>query len=574
MGNVVGISCYYHDSAVAVLRDGRVVAAAQEERFDRDKYSAVFPLRALNDCLQRAELSPLDIDRVAFYEKPFLKLGRVMVGHLVSWPFSFPNFQAMMPAWLEDRLSLPLTLKEHLEFDGPVHFVKHHLSHASASYFGSPYDEAALLTVDGIGEWASASWGWAEGTRVRVEAELRYPNSLGLLYSIVCTYLGFQVFTGEGKVMALGAFGEPTMLDRFLSCIQLRDDGSFRLDPSYFALNRGRRMYSRRFVELFGPPRGPDDALEQRHYDMAASLQAFAERALLAMARHVHARTGKTRLCAAGGVFLNVLANTRILEETPFEDLFILPAAGDAGAAMGAASWVHHALMGGERAPPVTHAYLGPDFSDDKLRRVLIAAGATFEELETPELCQRVAGFIAEGHIVAWYQGRMEFGPRALGARSLLADPRRADMKDVLNDRVKHREPFRPYGVSVLEEESPAWFGLDHPSPFMLLVGQVRPDKRERIPAAVHVDGSSRIQTVDRSGQPPRYRALIEAFHRLTGVPMVINTSFNVQEPIVCTPEEAWATFDRADMDHLVMGPFLVSKGAGRAGAAAGAWEG
>ncbi len=296
---------------------------------------------------------------------------------------------------------------------------------------------------------------------------------------------------------------------------------------------------------------------------MAASLQALAERILLAMARHVQQRTGQNRLCAAGGVFLNVLANTRILNETPFEDIFILPAAGDAGAALGAASWVHHALRGGERAPPVQDAYLGPGFSDDRIRRVLVAGGASFEELDTPTLCERAAGHIADGRIVAWFQGRMEFGPRALGARSLLADPRKPDMKEVLNAMVKHREHFRPYGVSVLAEESSRWFDLARPSPFMLLVGQVHQAQRERIPAAVHVDGSSRIQTVDEEHGPPRYRELIEAFHRLTGVPMVINTSFNVQEPIVCTPEDAWATFDRADMDYLVMGPFLVEKAGG-----------
>ncbi len=559
-GNILGISCYYHDSAVAVLQDGVVTAAAQEERYDRDKYSAVFPILAAHDCLQRAGLTPLDIDAVAFYEKPFLKLGRVMVGHLVSWPTSWPNFSAMMPSWLEERLSLPITLKELLVYEGPVHFVKHHLSHAAASYYGSGFEEAAILTVDGIGEWASASWGRAQGTQIEIMGELRYPNSLGLLYSIVCTYLGFEVFTGEGKVMALAAYGEPRFLEHFERCIDLRPDGSFRVDPRFFSLNRGTRMYSKPFVDLFGPPRAKGATLEQRHYDVAASLQTLAERVLLSMARHVHQQTGLTRLCAAGGVFLNVLANTRVLNETPFEDLYILPAAGDAGAAMGAASWVHHALRGGERAPPVRHAYLGPSFTDARIRRVLRGGGAEFEQLETPELCRRVAELVADGRIVAWFQGGMEYGPRALGARTLLADPRRTDMKDVLNDRVKHREFFRPYGVSVLEEEAPAWFDLAHPSPFMLLVGNVHPDQRERIPAAVHIDGTSRIQTVCREHGPPRYRELIEAFHALTGVPMVINTSFNVQEPIVCTPEDAWATFDRADMDALVMGPFLVEK--------------
>ncbi len=557
---ILGISCYYHDSAAAVVRDGRIVAAAQEERFDREKYSAAFPERAINDCLQRAGVSVLDVDCVAFYEKPYLKLGRVMVGHLVSWPRSFPNFAAMMPSWLEDRLSLPVTLRDRLGFDGPVYFVKHHLSHAAASYYASGFDQAALLTVDGIGEWASASWGQALGGDITIERELRYPNSLGLLYSILCTYLGFQVFTGEGKVMALAAFGEPRFVDRLERCLELRPDGSFRLDPGYFTLNAGTRMFSRRFEALMGPARREGEPLEQRHFDVAASLQALCERILLAMARHVHQRTGLTRLCAAGGVFLNVVANSRILAETPFEELYILPAAGDAGAALGAALWAHHALLGGERCEPLAHAYLGPRYDRERVRRVLLREGASFRELEEGELCRRAAGHIADGRIVAWFQGGMEYGPRALGARSMLADPRNPDMKRILNDRVKHREPFRPYGVSVLAEQAPEWFELDHPSPFMLLVGRIRDDKRARIPSAIHVDDTCRIQTVDRSGEPPRYRALLEAFYDLTGVPMVINTSFNVQEPIVCSPDDAWATFARSDMDHLVIEGFLVDK--------------
>ncbi len=558
--NILGISCFYHDAAAAVVRDGRIVAAAQEERYDRDKYSAVFPIHSINDCLQRAGISVLDLDCVAFYEKPYLKLERVMVGHIVSWPRSFPNFLTMMPSWLGDRLSLPVTLRERVGFEGPVYFVKHHLSHAAASFYASPFDQAAILTVDGIGEWASACWGQGAGTTIDIAHELHYPNSLGLLYSIICTYLGFQVFTGEGKVMALAALGEPRFVDRFEQCIDLRPDGSFRLDPRHFSFNAGMRMYAPRFEQLMGPRRQPGQPLEQRHRDVAASLQVVAERILLAMARHVQAQTGLRRLCAAGGVFLNVVANSRILNETPFEELFILPAAGDAGAALGAALWTHHAMCGGQRCEPLEHAYLGPSFTRDQQRRVLLRAGADFQELEADELCRAVAGHIADGRIVAWFQGGMEYGPRALGARSILADPRNPDMKDILNDRVKHRESFRPYGVSVLEECAPDWFELDHPSPYMLLVGQIRDGCASRVPSAVHLDGSCRIQTVDRSGQPPRYRQLIEAFHEITGVPMVMNTSFNVQEPIVCSPDEAWATFNRADMDVLVLGDFLVVK--------------
>ncbi len=558
--NILGVSCHYHDSAAAVVKDGELVSASQEERFDRQKYSPGFPIQAINDCLQRADLSPLDIDAIAFHEKPFLKLSRVLLGHVASWPLSYPNFAAMMPSWLEDRLSLPLTFREQLGYEGPVYFVKHHMSHAAASYYGSPFEEAGVLTVDGIGEWASASWGYAEGTHIHIERELRYPNSLGLLYSIVCTYLGFRVFSGEGKVMALAALGEPGFVDHFEQCVDIRPDGSFGLDPRYFTLNRGTRMYGRRFVSLFGEPRGEDEPLEKRHLDIAASLQALTERVLVQMARHVHEQTGKRKLCAGGGVFLNVVANTQILQDTPFEELFILPAPGDAGAAAGAALWVHHEMGTGERARPLQHAYLGPAYDERQLRRALDIAGLEHQELEEAELCEAVAARIADGRIVAWFQGGMEFGPRALGARSILADPRRAEMKDDINNRIKHREPFRPYGISVLEEAASSWFELDHPSPYMLLIGRARDEQAEKIPSAIHVDGTCRIQTVDRSGQPPFYRGVIEAFERLTEVPMVINTSFNVQEPIVCTPGDALSTFQSSDMDCLVMGRFLVDK--------------
>ncbi|MFH1466524.1 MAG: carbamoyltransferase N-terminal domain-containing protein [Pseudomonadota bacterium] len=559
-GFILGLSCYYHDATAVLLRDGEVVAAAQEERFNREKYSQVLPLQALNWCLQEGGVSIDDLDAVAFYEKPYLKFGRVMIGHLVSWPFSYPNFAAMMPAWLEERLSLPVDLEQKIGFERPVYFVKHHLAHAASAFYPSPFEEAALLTVDGIGEWASASWGAGRGHRITIEQELRYPNSLGLLYSIICTYLGFQVFTGEGKVMALAAFGEPRFVDRFKQIMDLRPDGSFRLDPAYFALNRGTRMYTRRFVELFGPERRHDEPIEARHQDVAASLQAVAEEVLLAMARHVHARTGMRRLCAAGGVFLNVVANSRILAETPFEDLFVLPAAGDAGAALGAAAWVHHALGDHAQRHPLKSAYLGPGYPDRQIRRLLEREGARFRELEPEALCDEVARHIADGRIVAWFQGRMEFGPRALGARSLLADARRPDMKQVLNDRVKHREPFRPYGVSILEERAGEWFDLGHESPYMLLVGRPREGRGEQVPAALHVDGTCRLQTVSREVHP-LYHLLLESFERLTGVPMVINTSYNVQEPIVCTPEQAWATFEKADIDYLAIGSFLVGRG-------------
>jgi carbamoyltransferase len=558
-GAVLGVSCHYHDSAAAIVRDGEVVAAAQEERFDRVKYSHVFPVNAISFCLQQADLLPQDLDCVAFYEKPFLKFARVLIGHLRSYPFSLPNFMQMMPAWLDERLSFPITLRDRLDYRGEVFYLKHHLSHAASSFLVSPFEEAAILTVDGIGEWASTSYGFGRGTDIRVLKELHYPNSLGLLYAIVTTYLGFPVFVGEGKVMALASFGKPTFLDQFRQFVQAREDGSFRLDPAYFAFNRGTRMYTRRFVDLLGPPKDPDEEFTQRHFDIAATLQHVTEEALLAMARQVHRVTGMKKLCAAGGVFLNVVANSRILRETPFEEIFIQPAAGDAGGALGAAAYVHHSLRGNPRQRVLRNAYLGPAYPEHHLRRLLENAGVAYRELPEEELLPLVASRIAAGKIVGWFQGRMEFGPRALGARSILADPRVPDMKEVLNQRVKHREWYRPYGVAVLEEESADWFDLDAPSPYMLLIGNARNGVAERVPAAVHVDGTCRLQTVTDADNGLYYR-LIREFRRQTGIPMVINTSFNLQEPIVCTPEEAFACYSRTEMDGLVMGNFFVEK--------------
>ncbi len=556
---ILGISCYYHDSAAALVVDGKVVAAAQEERFNREKYSYVFPIEAINYCLQAGEISIYDLDYVGFYEKPYLKLARTMIGHVASWPGSFSNFLSMMPTWLEDRLAVPVVVQRELGYEGEVLFVKHHLSHAASSFLHSPFEEAAILTVDGIGEWASTTYGRGKGTEIEVLKELRYPNSVGLLYAIVSTYLGFRVFTGEGKVMALAAYGKPTYQDKFAELLDLKPDGSFRLNPRYFSFNRGNKMYNKRFEELLGPERQADADFEQHHFDIAATLQYFTEEILLRMARHVHKVTGLTKLCMAGGVFLNVVANSRILKETPIDDVFIQPAAGDAGAALGVASYIHHCLLNNPRCEPMKNAYLGPGFTPAQLRRVLQRDNAPFKELPDQELADFVAERIAAGEIVAWFEGRMEYGPRALGARSILADVRDPDMKQTINDRVKFREWFRPYGVAVLEEHVSEFFDLDRPSPYMLLVGDVPEDKQKLIPSAVHIDGTSRIQTVNAE-QNGVYYKVVEAFHKLTGVPMIINTSFNVQEPIICTPEEAWATFKRADMDWLALGNFLVRK--------------
>ena len=564
--NVLGISCHYHDAAACLVREGRVASAAQEERFTRRKHSPEFPIQAINACLQHEDLTPLDLDYVCFYEKPYLKLARTITCHLGAYPFSFGNFIRSMPEWLSRRLTLPVDIEKDLSFPGKTLFVKHHLAHAASAFLVSPFDEAAILTADGLGEWATTCWGTGRGSDIRLEKELHYPDSLGLVYSAVTTWLGFEANSGEGKVMALAALGEPSFLDGFRRIVQVKEDGSMRVDGRYFDFIRGRRMYSGRFVREFGPPRVPGEEILDRHRDMAASLQRHVEEALLAMARHVHSLTKMKRLCMAGGVFLNCVGNTRILRETPFEEVFIQPAAGDSGGALGAAVSISHSLLKQPRVGAMTHAGLGPAYPASRIRRCLANSGLAYRELPEPELVKAVARLIADNRIVGWFQGRMEFGPRALGARSILASPCHPEMKDILNARVKHRESFRPFGVSILEEEAGEFFDLDAPSPFMLLVAQVRPEVQDRIPSALHVDGSSRLQTLTRE-ENGRFYDVVREFREITGVPMIINTSFNDRgEPIVCTPEDAHACFARTGMDALVMGDCLAVREGSSAG--------
>jgi len=560
MATVLGISCHYHDSAACVVRDGKIEAAAQEERFNRKKHAADFPIEAINACLQQAGLTALDLDYVAFYEKPYLKFLRTVLSHLRAWPLSYRNFNRSLPEWLSRRLTLPPDIQSELSFDGPVLFVKHHFAHAASAFLASPFEEAAILTADGLGEWATTSYGVGRGRQVKILKELHHPHSLGLLYSAVTSYLGFPVNSGEGRVMALSDFGEPSFLDRFREIVPVKEDGSFRLDERYFEFARGRHMFSRRFLRKFGPAREPGGEMTDRHRDIAASLQAHLEETLLTIARHVHAVTGMDRLCAAGGVFLNCVANTRILTETPFRETFTQPAAGDAGGALGAALAISHQFLGHERGDPVNHVYLGPDYRPERVRRCIESHGLRYRELPGEELARAVARLIAANRVVGWFMGRMEFGPRALGARSILANPCDPLAKDRLNARVKHREPFRPYGVSILRERTAEYFEMDADSPFMLLVAKARPETRDRIPSALHVDGTSRLQTLTRE-ENGLYREVVAEFCELTGVPMVINTSFNDHgEPIVCTPEDACRSFVGMEIDALAIDGFLVEK--------------
>ena len=543
------------------MRDGHLVAAAQEERFNRRKNSADFPLQACNCCLQAGGLTVFDLDAVVFYEKPYLKFARVLISHLRAFPRSYGSFLRTMPSWLGDRLALPLALKRETGFSGKTLFIKHHLAHAASAFLVSPFAEAAILTADAVGEWATMTRGRGQGNRIHLTKEIRFPDSLGLLYTAVTTFLGFAAHEGEGKVMGLAGFGRPVFLDKLRNIVALRPDGSFAMDQSYFDFYSEDRMYSRRFVEAFGKQREPGAELAEMHYDLAASLQAFTEDAVIRAARDLYAQTKTPNLCLGGGLFLNCVMNQKIIEATGYKNLFVQPAAGDAGGALGACAFISHSMLGLPR-DGLMDPYLGPEYPPSRAKRVLTNAGLAFRDLPDEELYRCVAQKLAQSQVVGWCQGRMEFGPRALGNRSILGDPRNPAMKEIINEKVKHREPFRPYAPAVLEEHAAEYFHLTQPSPFMLLAPPVRQEKKAVIPAVTHVDGTARVQTVSRS-RTPRFWGLIHAFADLTGVPMVINTSFNLRgEPIVCSPEDAVSTFQRSRMDALVLGNLVVERGA------------
>ena len=560
--NILGISCYYHDSAACLLKDGVPVVAVQEERFNRVKNSSDFPIQAINHCIQDSGLTFEDIDCVAFFERPHLKFSRVIIDHLRSFPFSLGNFLTSMPQWLQDRLILPLVLKREIGYEGDVHFLEHHLSHAASTFLVSPFEEAAIITADGVGEWATMTYGHGKDREINIHKEIRYPHSLGLVYTAITAYLGFRANSGEGKTMGLASYGKPTYLDKFKEMIQVKPDGSFQVDKKYFAYTKGKRMYTRRFIKEFGPERVAESDIDERHQDIAASLQLFVEETLITIANHVHKQVGSDNLCLAGGLFLNCVANQRILEETPFKNVFIQPASGDSGGAMGAACYTNNILFDNPRNYVMENAYLGPQYHDVQIRRALLLSGKfKFDKIEDDQvLCEQIAKAIFEGKIIGWFQGRMEFGPRALGCRSILANPCLPDMQDVLNAQVKHREGFRPFAPIVLEENAADYFEMETDSPFMLLAPRVREEKKDVIPAVTHVDGTARVQTLASDQNPLLYR-LIRELEKLNNVPVVVNTSLNLRgEPMVCSPEDAISTFERSGMDILVMGKWVARK--------------
>ena len=592
--NILGISGYYHDSAAALLSDGRILAAAQEERFSRKKHDARFPRFAVGYCLAEIGLELTDLDYIVFYDKPLIKFERLLETYLAYAPDGFRSFVAAMPIWLKEKLFLKDLLKKTLasvagcKVDAlpPLLFTEHHQSHAASAFFASPFDKAAVLCLDGVGEWATTSVWLGDGNNLDPQWEIDFPHSLGLLYSAFTYFTGFKVNSGEYKLMGLAPYGEPHYRDLILDkLLSLKEDGTFRMDMRYFNYANGLTMTSRRFDDLFGgPPRRADSPLTQREMDIASSIQAVTEEVVLRLGQTVQRETGAENLCLAGGVALNCVANGRLLREGPFRDIWIQPAAGDAGGAVGAALSVWHEYLEKPRnvngSDCMSGAYLGPRFSDREITTYLDSVQACYVRMDDADLLPRLAEVLDQENVVGWFQGRMEFGPRALGGRSIIGDPRSRNMQSLMNQKIKYRESFRPFAPSVLAERASDYFELDSESPYMLLVAPVAEqirlpmndaqqqifgiDKlklpRSAIPAITHVDYSARVQTVHAETNP-RYYDLIKHFEQRTGCAVIINTSFNVRgEPIVCTPEDAYRCFMRTEMDYLVIENFLLAK--------------
>jgi len=608
---ILGISAFYHDSAACLLRNGEIMAAAQEERFTRKKGDASFPAHAIRACLEEAGIGPSDLAFVGFYDKPLLKFERILESYLSVAPRGFRSFLRAGPLWIKEKLHIDRTIRATLDYQGEILYSEHHESHAASAFFPSPFREAAFLTMDGVGEWATTSFGVGRDNELELFQETLWPDSLGLLYSAFTYFTGFKVNSGEYKVMGLAPYGEPRYVSRILDeVVDLKEDGSFRLNQKYFNYLTGLEMTSRHFEKLFdGPPRRPESQLTQREMDLARSVQVVCEEIVLRLARTVHRETGQDSLCLAGGVALNCVANGRLLREGPFESLWIQPAAGDAGGALGAAQLIWHRHLArprarsrereqgesrersvtGSKGPGETSrpsrdamrgAYLGPSFSSEEIRAYLDEQGAAYRRLERAQLLRQVARLLAREKVVGWFNGRMEFGPRALGSRSILGDPRSPRMQAQMNLKIKFRESFRPFAPSVLLHRAREYFELDRESPYMLLVAPVRPERRRAmnaheeklwgidklnvprsdIPAVTHVDYTARIQTVERDTNPD-YFDLISEFEAITGCPLVVNTSFNVRgEPIVCSPRDAYRCFMRTQMDVLVLEEFFLEK--------------
>jgi len=585
--NILGISAFYHDSAACFVRDGKIVAAAQEERFTRKKHDSRFPTFAIEYCLKEGGVTAKDLDIVAFYDKPFLKFERILESYLAYAPKGISSFLQAVPMWIKQKLWMKSFIEEELGYEGKILFPEHHESHAASAFFPSPFQEAAFLTMDGVGEWATTSFGTGRDNSIAIHSEIKFPHSLGLLYSAFTYYTGFKVNSGEYKVMGLAPYGRPVYKDLILKeLIDLKEDGSFKLNMEYFEYVAGLRMTNKKFHKLFGaPPRKPESRVTRREMDLARSIQEVTEEVMLRITRYVHQRTGMKHLCLAGGVALNCVGNGRILREGPFEKIWIQPASGDAGGALGAAlyAWYHYLQnprVADGKKDSMSGSYLGPEFSKNEIREFLMKNNIPHKELVDDEVAGTVADLIAREKVIGWFQGRMEFGPRALGGRSIIGDSRSPEMQEQMNLKIKFRESFRPFAPSVTAEKVSEYFEMNCESPYMLLVASVREGlrremtaeekrlegidllnvKRSEIPAVTHVDYSARVQTITPE-QNPRFYQLLKAFDERHGCPVMINTSFNVRgEPIVCTPGDAFRCFMRTHMDYLVLGNFVLDK--------------
>ena len=584
--NILGISCFYHDSAACLVQDGKIVAAVEEERLSRKKHDSRFPLQAVEWCLNEGKITVKDVDIVVFYDKPWIKFERILETSLTYAPSGIRQFIQAVPLWLKQKLWIPEIIRKELNYKGRILFVEHHESHAASAFYPSPFKEAAVLTMDGVGEWDTASFGVGSGNKLDIVSDLRFPHSLGLLYSAFTYYCGFKVNSGEYKLMGLAPYGEPKYVDLILNeLMDLKEDGSFKLNLNYFSYCNGLKMTNAKFDKLFdGPCRKPESRITQREMDIAASIQRVTEEVVLRMGSHVHKVTGKDKLCLAGGVALNCVANGRLLREGPFKKIWIQPASGDAGGALGAALFVWYKYLGNSRSVDGVNdlqgaSLLGPYYSDDEISKFLEKEEIVFNKFTGDELANVVADLLIQGNVIGWFQGRLEFGPRALGSRSIIGDPRNLEMQSKMNLKIKYRESFRPFAPSVLQEKASEWFDLNEESPYMLLVSPIRESKRKNIleensakgfdklkvkrseiPAVTHVDYSARVQTVKRKDNP-LYYDLINAFYKKTGCPVIINTSFNVRgEPLVASPEDAFRCFMRTEMDYLVLGNFLLNK--------------
>ena len=584
--NILGISAFYHDSAACLVQDGKIIAAAQEERFTRKKQDASFPINAVEFCLKQGGIKTSDLDYVGFYDKPFIKFERILETYLGIAPSGLRQYLSAIPIWLKDKIWTRANIRRDIDYRGPVLFAEHHESHASSAFFPSPFQEAAILTMDGVGEWATSSIAQGKDNKIDLLQELHFPHSLGLLYSAFTYYLGFKVNSGEYKVMGLAPYGEPKYADLIRDrLIDLKEDGSFRMNMEYFDYLGGLTMTNDKFAQVFGhPARQSESQLSQKEMDIAASLQCVTEEIMLKMARHIRELTGMKNLCLAGGVALNCVGNGKILKEKIFDNVWVQPAAGDAGGALGVALSIWHQMLGNERVTngkdSMRGAYLGPKFEEDEIRQFLDGQNIPYKQYDDPQLAPAVAKDLQAGKVVGWFQGPMEFGPRALGGRSIIGDPRNPKMQSTMNLKIKYRESFRPFAPAVLAEKVQEWFEIDSESPYMLLVAGVREDKRlamteeqkklfgidllniprSQIPAITHVDYSARIQTVHADTNPKFYE-LIREFDKATQCAVLINTSFNVRgEPIVCTPEQAYRCFMRTEMDTLVLENFVLDK--------------